>query len=136
MGNLQRQIQLHLAQSHSVIHVSFLWASANLPYDIGVIEHKRLVLPTKLTGGPKEHLGKEMEAQDGKEDGREREFPEFSPTICIIIHSQQEFQIIPPAPQHEFSVPAHWFLSVVFISKDKLRSIQLSAPRETTGQSL
>lgn len=66
MGNSQRQIQLHLAQSHSVSHVPMLWASAEAPNDIGVTEHKWLALPTKLTGGPVEQVGKEMEASYSK----------------------------------------------------------------------
>lgn len=43
------------------------------PHDAGLIEHKPLAPPTKITRVPTEQVGKELKAEDGKEDGKEEE---------------------------------------------------------------
>lgn len=58
-----------------IIHMPFLWASAKFSYDEGVIEHKLLALPAKITESPMEQVGKKKIKQKhrkGKKMGRER----------------------------------------------------------------
>lgn len=75
----------------------FLWASARPPCHAGVAEQKLLARPKKVTEGPTEQVGIEMEAQGGREDGKGRGkddvYPDLSATISNIVNSQQEFQI-------------------------------------------